>query len=179
MSFIDLISKKVYAVVVAALLALVLALGASVAFLKVQVAHGETKYAQLQTKVESERAERERVARDDALEVKRMQAKHADMQQEGVHAFHVKEVADRDRDHAQRDELAWLRNQIHTYASGGGEGEGDAAACRSERDRSRRVGADLEEALGLQGEAESFIRQRDREVKLLKDVITNDRELVK
>lgn len=175
---IGLIPKKVYAVLVAALLVMVVGMGFWAAGLRLDVARGEQKYAQLETQVARDAQEREWVAREDALEVKRMQAKHASLQQETVHAFHKKAAADRTREHGLRTELDRLRDTVRDYAAGGREADRDPDTCRSDRDRSRRLGELVQEALDIQGESESFIRQRDREVRLLKDLLSNDRALM-
>lgn len=177
MNFINWVPKWLYAVLVAALLATAGGLAFYSQGLRVAVAHAGQRYSQLEAKGEREAKDRERIGREDANEVKRMQAKHASMQQENVHAFHAKEAADGRRERDLRTELDRLRDDVKKYAGGGGEANRDPNTCRSDRDRSERLGAALEEALGLQGEAEIFIRKRDREVKLLKDTIGNDRAL--
>jgi hypothetical protein len=174
---IEMVPKKVYAAAVAALLAVSLLSAATIVTLRFKVVKASAQYSQLETKVANEAAARERAAREDALEVSRMQAKHASLQQESVHAFREQAAADARRAATDRADLDVLRDVVRTYAAGGGEAQSDGATCRGERDRSQRLGALVGEALELQGEAESFIRQRDREVKFLKDVITNDRTL--
>lgn len=179
MALINLVPKPVYAAAVAALLALSIGLGATTGVMKVQLAKAGQIYAQLETRIANENAERERVARENAIEIKRMQEKHAAFQQEALHAFRKKAAADDQRAARDRADLRELRNIVRDYATGGErEAGGDPNTCRGERDRSGRLGGLVEEALELQGESESFIRQRDREVKLLKDLLGNDRNLL-
>lgn len=178
MGLINMVPKWAYAAAVAALLALAAGLGIYAGSLKLEVGKVNTEFAQYQTQVANQERERERVAREHAERVAKEQFRHAEIQQENVHAFRAQEAADRARDQRLRSELDQLRDDVAAYAAGrGAAGETDPNTCRSERDRSERLGAALGEALQLQGEAEAFIRQRDREVKLLKEVIGNDRNL--
>lgn len=178
MSFIDLIPKKIYAAAVAALLLVALALASTAVYLKLGLSAAQKEHAQLQAQVASVDQARERAAREAVQAQAKDQFRHSEIQQGNVNAYRQQENADRSRDRARDDELARLRDQVRAYAAGGaGARQADPGPGGSDRDRSERLGAALDEALQLQGEAESFIRQRDREVKLLKDTITNDREL--
>lgn len=124
----------------------------------------------------TDRAERERVARVDAEQVARVQFRHAEMQQENANETAKREAARLVADRKRADDDQRLRSDIRAYAAGGKEGAVDTAACKRDADRAEQLGADLDEAVHLQGEAEAFIRQRDDEVRTLLDQVRVDRE---
>lgn len=177
-TLIELLPKKLYAVALAAAIALCAGLGVAYGVEALHAGQLTTQLAQTKGQYQAETAARERVAREDAQEVARMGAKHASTQQEIVHAFHAQQGQEAARRAADSADLDLMRDVVRTYAAGGGsEGGSDTAACRDLGNRSQRLGGLVQEALGLSLESESFIRQRDREVTLLKGVITNDRTL--
>lgn len=168
----DIVPGWVYALALAGVLSLA-------GVQSVRLSASQLEVAKLGKQMSDEKAERERVAREDAQEVARIQSRHAAMQQEISNA-NSKRAADRAvtvRDIAA--DLQRLRTDIVEAARSGDEGAVDPAACRRDGDLSRQLSRDLAEALGLQGEAEAVIRQRDDEVRTLLDQIATDRAAVK
>lgn len=157
----------------AALLALVFAFGTVTSF---QLAHARTEHATLVADVARAAAQSERVAREDAERVARVQSQHAITQQEKSDEQTKRDAARAARERALTADNQRLRDDILTAARGGREGQVDAATCGRDDDLAHQLGADLAEAVELQGEAEATIRKRDDEVKRLLEQITVDRE---
>lgn len=178
LKLLDLVPSWVWA----ALLALAVAFGA-VTSVRLSAAHGDlaakdTTIAQMTAKEESDRANREHVARVDAEQVAKAEFRHAEVQQENSNEFAKRAAARAAADAARVADDQRLRNDILAAPSGGGEGQVDAATCRRDGDLARQLGADLAEAVGLQDEAEAALRRRDDEVRLLLQQITIDRAAV-
>lgn len=166
----DIIPGWVYALVIAGLLA-------HGVVLEVERDSAHNTINEMTARAATEQAQRERVARVDAEQVARVQFRHAELTQEKTNENAKREAARLAADRQLADDNQRLRSDIHAYAaSGRQEVAADAATCRRDADRARQLGADLEEAVGLQGEAEGFIRQRDDEVRRLLDQVRVDRE---
>ena len=126
-----------------------------------------------------ETSARERVAREDAQEVARMQSLHASRQQE-IQDAQLKQ--DRTRAAAAARLGAdgdSMRGAIASYtaAGGGGEAQGDTAACVDLRNRTATLGELLRQADSLAEEFAGAAELHADQVRSLKEIVTNDRKL--
>lgn len=122
--------------------------------------------------------DRERIAREDAQEVQRLQARHATTQQEVIHAFYQAQLARARRAPARAADDRSVWNLASAYAaSRGRQAEGDSASCRSAKAGLREITPLLAEAYELAGEGEDLIAERDDELRLWIGIGANDRAL--
>lgn len=166
---------KTFAIALALLLAASLGVGCME-----KSRHDKTRveFAQFKTSAAQQERGREQVAREDAQEVARLQARHAANQQELIHAFYEAQLvrARRAPTRAADNRSVWnLAN--HYAASRGREAEGDSASCRAAKAGLREITPLLAEAYELAGEGEDLIAERDDELHLWIGISGNDRAL--
>lgn len=185
-AILDLVPSWVYAAAIAGLLSLngwqwgeVQAAHVETAVAKSATAAAKGEVSKLQAQDALDKAERERVARIDAEQVAKAQFRAAEITQENSNESAKRATARAVADRKLADDNQRLRNVVEAYAgSGGGEAAPDAATCRRDADHAARLGELVEEALDLSRESESFIRQRDDEVRRLQQQIATDRQAV-
>lgn len=184
----DVIPGWVYALVIAGLLAVG---GTVIGVQAVNLAQADTQLANMVAAVEKERADRLQLVADHNLKIARMQAVHAQTQQEIVDGFIQLKL---DADTRHRKELAAVRRHADVRvrdaaeaaaARDRGAAEGESAACRDLADRNATLYRLLAEGhelavrnLELAAEGRALVGRRDAEVATLKRVIENDRAAI-
>lgn len=171
-----LIPDWVYWAAGAVVLAVIVMLGLQVANLKTEVQAQKTLVAQREKTIADIRAEHE-IARGNWLDEKAtLQRVHAVNSQKANDDFQALRQQDARAAAALRDDNKRLRNQILGHASvTRAEGESDTALAGRAADRLAGYGVLVSEGVELAEEARQLLRQRDAEVKLLKDQVTADR----
>lgn len=138
-----------------------------------QTAHAKTRlwHAQQET-------QRERAAREDGAEVRRLQNRHASRQQDLLHAYYQRQLSLARLAAADRSDDQRVRQSATTYAAHRGrETEGDSASCRAAKTDVGSLTALLVEGSELAGEGARLLRARDSELDLWYGIADNDRAL--
>lgn len=138
-----------------------------------RAAHSKTKadYAEQET-------QRERAAREDGAEVRRLQNRHASRQQDLLHAHYKKLLELASRAAADRADDDSVRKSAEAYAADRGrQSDDDSPSCRAAKADVGTLTGLLVEGRELAGEGARIVRERDADIDLWYGIATNDRTL--